>query len=544
MIHRTKFVIARQSVIRTLAGAAFVSATLSGCGGDDDAQAAVKQAGRSFTSISVGDSNSNPSYSEKSYKATEQALAAHAGNGNGYAQAAAVGVAMAKRGQAALASQQASRAENDAILQARIIRGMINEWLTMDAIAQAAGMFDPREDIREIQGIIELRRDDISKYESQMEHINAEISDRESKISDLRKLADEQRNQAGALELQIPRVSAQEGADIASQVREFTLRSDQYELEAQRIEGVVGQLRPGAREVSLNVGKARSQIDLLEKAIAELRERARSSEEDAQQARANANDAVQRINEAVDRYQSLRDNEVSAANERAISLVRGAINALRDAGDVVKQSAALNKADSQQLLAELTMRQAAGEREEALMYQSLLDAKISGDWQSAIDAALQQSQELTEAAKQAYLSAAASLRSARMRVDVADRLEATAARLEHLGGLEPEPADMPDEISEPDPIETDQPEQSALDQSGMMLEEIMAQVPEEMRDTVSGQLQGLLDALAAIDDADTLRAMLTQIDEQAASMPEEFAIGFNFVRRQILNRIDEIESDG
>lgn len=439
MIHPTKSVIANTTSICMLAGATIALAALTGCGSDDDAQAAVKQAGRSFTSIAVGDANSNPQYSEQSYKATEQALSSHAGDSDGYAEAAAVGVAMAKRGQAALASQEASRAENDALLQARVIRGMINEWLTMDAIAQAAGMFDPSEDISEIQGIIELRRQDIANYQSQMERINAEISEHESKIADLRSRAADQRNQAGALELQMSRVSAQEAAELAAQVREFTLRSDQYDLEAQRIEGVVGQLRPGAREVSLNVEKARSQIELLDKAVAELRERAQSSENDAQQARSNARDAAQRINDAIDRYQSLRDNEVSAANERAISLVRGAINALRDARDAVKQSASLDKADAQQMLAELTLRQAGGEREEALLYQSLVDAKINGDWQSYIENAQQQVQELTQAANQAYLDAAASLRGARVRGSAADRIEATAARLERLGGLEPEP---------------------------------------------------------------------------------------------------------
>lgn len=439
MIHRTKSVFSHPTALCMLSGVALSVLAISGCGGSDDAQAAVKQAGRSFTSIAVGDANSNPSYSEQSYKDTEQALSAHAGDANGYAEAAAVGVAMAKRGQAALASQKASRAENDAILQARVIRGMINEWLTMDAIAQAAGMFDPREDISEIQNIIELRRQDIASYQSDMERINAEISDHEAQIAQLRARANEQRNQAGALELQMPRVSAQEAAKLAAQVREFALRSDQYQLEAQRIEGVVGQLRPGAREVSLNVEKARSQIELLDKAVNELRDRAQSSQQDAQQARENAKAASQRINDAIDRYQSLRDNEVNSANERAISLTRSAINALRDARNAIKQSAALNKADAQQMLAELTMRQAIGEREEAMMYQSLVDAKISGDWQSYIEAAQQQAQELTQAAKQSYLDAASSLRSARVRGDVADRIEATAARLEQLGGLEPEP---------------------------------------------------------------------------------------------------------
>ncbi len=438
MTRRTQSVFARPITLCVLAGATLSLAALSGCGDSDDAQAAVKQAGRSFTSIAVGDANSNPTYSEQSYRDTEQALAEYAGSEDGYAEAAAVGVAMAKRGQAALASQKAAQAERESMLQGRVIRGMINEWLTMDAIAQAAGEFDPSEDISELEGIIELRKDDIASYQSSMERIEAEISDYESEIAQLRERASEQRNQAGALELQMPRVSAQEAAKIAAQVREFTLRSDQYALEAQRLDGIVGQLRPGAREVGLNVEKARLQIELLENATQELRDRAQASQADAQQAQQDAQAAQRRINEAVNDFQDLRDGQVVSANERAISLARSAITALRDANDAVKQSATLNKADTQQLLAELTSRQAGGEREEAMLYMALLDAKVTGDWQSMIDAAQQKADELEAETKQAYLDAASSLRSARIRGDVADRIEAAAVRLERLGGLEPE----------------------------------------------------------------------------------------------------------
>lgn len=468
MMHRTQSVFARSTIICTLAGASLSLMALSGCGSDNDAQAAVKQAGRSFTSIAVGDPNASPEYSEQSYQATEKALSEFTGKDDGYSQAAALGVAMAKRGQAALASQEASKAEKEAILQARVIRGMINEWLTMDAIAQAAGMFDPSKDISELQDIIKLRQQDIANYKSDMDRINAEISEHEAKIAELRVKAEEQRNQAGAIELQMPRVSAQEAAKLAEQVREFSLRSDQYELEAQRIEGVVGQLRPGAREVSLNVNKASSQVELLNTAIAELRDRAQASQQDAQQARQNARDTLQNINDAVDQYQALRDNEVNTANERAISLVRGAMSALRDAGDAVKQSAALDKADAQQMLAELTLRQAAGEREEAMLYQSLFDAKISGDWQSYIQNAQQQADELTQAAKQSYLDAASSLRSARVRGTAADRIEATAVRLEEMGGLAPETdEEYSDDTMTDEPLDnaepTDNPDENPED---------------------------------------------------------------------------------
>ncbi|MBM91827.1 MAG: hypothetical protein CMJ35_09485 [Phycisphaerae bacterium] len=550
MTHRT--LQSRFSPIQfaVLAGATLSLCFVAGCGDSAEAEAAVKKAGRTFNSIAVGDATTSPSYSQTQYTAAEQSLSQYAGSDNGFAEAAAVGVAVAKKGQAALASQRAASVENESRQQARVIRGMINEWLTMSAISQAAGMFDPTDGIIELQEIIELREEDIANYRREMQQINDEIAQHETKMADLRALASEQRNEAGGLELKMPRVSAQEAAELAKQVREYSLRADQYELEAMRIEGIVDQLRPGAREVSLNVEKARSQIELLGKATQELRDRAAASQNDARQALDNAEQAKQRITEALSAYQSFRDNEVQDASDEAISLVRGAITALRDANDAVKQVAALSKADAQQMLAEFAMRQAAGEREEAMLYMAIKDAKLAGNWDTLIDAANQKADELEEMGRQAFIDSASSLRSAHVRGDAADRIEATALRLEALGGLEPEP-EYEDPSSEPEfEEETETLDESGLedltaeDLSDMSLEEFLATLPEESREMMMQQFESQLEMLNTIDDPEMLYQILDQIDEQAAAMPEELAIGFEFVRQQIQKRIDELESEG
>jgi len=548
MTHRTLLHHTGPKQIILLAGATLSLGFVSGCGDSDDAKAAVKEAGRTFTSIAVGDANATPDYSEQQYRDTEQALSKYAGDENGFTEAAAVGVAVAKKGQAAFASQRAGHAEIEALHQARVIRGMINEWLTMDAIAQAAGMFDPSEEISDVESLIEMRRDDITDYRHQMEQTSSEISRHEAKIEDLRARADEQRNQAGGLELQIPRVSAQEAAELAKQVREFTLRADQYEFEADRIEGSVAQLRPYATEVAINVEKAESQVDLLGQAADELRKRASDSQNDANEARESAQQAVQRIDEAVRNYQSFRNGDVQDANDDAISFARGAINAVRDARDAVQQVAALNKADAQQMLAEFVMRQAAGEREEAMLYMSLSEANLSGDWESLIIAANQQADELEEMGRQAYLDSAASLRSSRIKGEAAERIEATAVRLESLGGIEPEPEFEDEYQDEPEEIETTD-ETSPADLSPeeiaeLSLEDMADMLPEDMREEFIEQMQTQMDMILSIEDPDALRQLMDTIDEQAAAMPEEFAAGSEWVKRQIQDRIDEIESDG
>ena len=213
----------------------------------------------------------------------------------------------------------------------------------------------------------------------------------------------------------MPRVNATQAAQLAEQVREFTLRADQFELEAIRIEGVVGQLRPQAREIGLNVEKARSQIELLNNAREELRERQQASQLDAQNAHENAQQTQSRITAAVEDYRSYRQNEARPANEKTLSLTRAALSSLRDARDAIKQVAALTKADATQMLADSLSRQAAGYREESLLYQSLLEARVRGDWDSMIQESDQSAAQLESDAAQAFRDAASALRSARIR---------------------------------------------------------------------------------------------------------------------------------
>lgn len=548
MTHRTNTRRPRPFQLAVLVGSTLCLGLAAGCGEGDETKQAVQEAGRAFTAVSLGDADASSGYSQQQYQQTEQQLSPLAGDTDGFAEAAAVGLAASRKGMAALASQQAVEIEKQALHQARVIRARISEWLVMDAIAQAAGQFDPSDDLDEIARLIKLRRDDIERYQSEMEQINDRIDQLEAQIEDLRGKANEQRNKAGELELQIPRVSAQQAADLAKQVREYTLRADQFDLEAMRTEGVVGQLRPEAREISLNVDKARSQVQLLQSSSEELRNRARASREDADLARQSAQETTKQIEQAVRDYQTFRDDDVQSANEKALSLIRGALNAVRDARDAAKQSAAINKAQTHQMLAQTAMRQANGEREEAMLYMALKETGITGNWDALINAANQQADEHEETARQAFLDAANALRSSRASGENAERIEATAKRLEALGGVEPEP-DQTDPTERPDESPMEDEPQAGLDPtaealSEMTLEEILGQVPEEMRNMVSEQIQSMLDALAMIDDVEMLRDMLDQIDEQAVSMPEEAAIGFEFVRQRVQNRIDEIESDG
>jgi hypothetical protein len=179
------------------------------------------------------------------------------------------------------------------------------------------------------------------------------------------------------------------------------------------------------------------------------------------------------------------------------------------------------------------------------VYEALAEAAIPGPHAENARAARQNAAESTEKTEQAFQSAASALRAVRSRGDASDRLRAAAERIDRLGGVEPEP--QPGE--EPMNDEADagmMPEDDSMAASfeGMTFEEILATLPEETRAMVEVQFQSQLDALNQIDDPEALRAALDAIDEQAAAMPAEFAVVIDYVRRQIQDRIDALESGG
>lgn len=410
----------------------------TGCSRSDDAQAAVRESARSFERVAVGNANASTKLAKDAYAEIESLNAEHAGSENGYAEAAALAVAQAKIGQAALASQEAAELEGESLRRARVIRGHINEWLTMSAIANAAGTFDPTDDLKEISSLISMRQEDISAYRTRKDQIESDIAGLVSKINDLESKSADERRQGAEIELSIPDVSATEGARLAERVREHTLRGDQYGLEAVRVQGRVDQLRPEAEEYVLNVRKAEEQIRLLEEARKELMQREESSEADAAEARAKAKAARDAIVQLAEEYEQFRSNEVDSINNQAISLARGASSAARDANKATAAIGSMTKASAQQLLAECLGRKADGHAEASIIYNTIAEAGIPGNWSSKVESELELAESTREEMRQAYQAAASAMRGARARGEAADKIEAAAARLDALGGVEPE----------------------------------------------------------------------------------------------------------
>ncbi len=425
-----------QAVLIALAASSMM---LGACSKSDDAKSASAQAGTEFRNVSVGDPTYSDEFSKKAYNTAASLTADHAGSDAPYGEAAAVAQSLAKLGLATLSANDASDAETQSLHKSRIIRGHLSEWIAMNAVAKASTNFDITADKAQLQELIELRNNDVVQYTKRMESLHEEIEAYRAQIADLDSKSQSERNEGARYELQMTSVSATQAAQLAQRVREHSLRADGYELESTRIQGLVGQLLPGAHEVELQVKKAKDQIELLQLSIDELDQRVRDSKTDSAKARADAEQARTAITSLVQELEDFRESTVIPANEQVISTIRQSIRAAGGATDTAKTSGSIAKASGQEQLARALSRQARGEAEMALLYQSIMESGLPGSWSSSAESHATRSEELYNESKQSFQDAASSLRRVRVRGESGEALEAAAARLDLLGGVEPEP---------------------------------------------------------------------------------------------------------
>jgi DNA-binding transcriptional MerR regulator len=430
---------ARRTLTRSIAAASLIAAVgmMHACG-QDEAQAAVRTANIQFEAIAAGDVNFRMDDVLAEYQDIESGVSEHAGAGTGYAEAAAVSLAQSKLGQAAHAAQESARAHSDAIRRVRVIRATLSEYLTLSAIAQAASLYNPDEDLAELRDITQLRQADADRYQAQKNEIDNQIADLEAKIAALRARAIAERHQAGNIKLSMTDVSAQRAAELAADAREFTLRADQYDLEADRISGRVGQLRPTAAEIALNAENAASQITMLQRSMDEATERARSSQQDASEARAAAAGARDRLANLANEFRNFHAETVETLGDKVTRLLRAAESDLSPARESLKVSAAATKASIKEALGSAHSRSATGHADAAAIYQSLADAGVPGDFARLAQESRAAMDESLTASGEAFAAAAAALRSIRVSGDARDRLEQAALRLDRLGGNEPD----------------------------------------------------------------------------------------------------------
>jgi hypothetical protein len=414
--------------LAVLAGLAGLSIGLTGCGDQDDAQAAVEDAYTEVTQLGGGASSASAEYADRVYTELVSALNSPASSDSPHAAYAQISLANAKTGVAQAPLAAARDAAAQITRQLRLTRSTFSEWQRWNARAEAASMVDVAAEIASLQAQSGEVAEAMSAARSALAQTQQQIAALRSESEDLLRRSKALRDEAAEIELEAASRSAVEAAEAAPRIRGLSREADGLEKDALLIATQADLLEPIARDRQLEIDRLTELAQLLDSRRTELRQREQNAKAEAADARAEAASLEESLNAGVADLRSLYTQDFLPAHERGertLSEAASTIGRARDAGEIATIASAvikLQQADAANLLADtqadlasvLGPMQAAG--------------VIAGDAQFATGLA-EQTEENYERARSAYADAADAFGRIRSR-DHAESLEALSNSLQ------------------------------------------------------------------------------------------------------------------
>lgn len=395
----------------------------------------------------------------------------------GTTEAAATLMGAAKSGVASSKAQASQTVEFTAREMGVLVRATTAKWQRLDAQAQAAAQISVDDELAEIAQLIEERRAERTTNEEAKAAFDAQVGELDTQIADFSGRAAAERDQAGALRLQISRVSASEAATLAEQIREFTLRADALDRRASELQTTRDQITPEAREAGLNVAKIELQLELLDRQRAEAQAREQRAQEDVRSARSAADSTASELRNQAAELLSFVDGELMTAIDGVSTQISGSQQATQNGQTITRESSQLTSAAALQARGILENRRSAALEEVSRVFVNIAAVGVMPNAAETAETLHTRAVEAHETASEAFTSAASSLRRVtligREFRGTSDRLKEAADTLDSLAatpfGEIPDltPATSDDEFAEDtfdDGFEDETPTDEALDE--------------------------------------------------------------------------------
>jgi len=354
----------------------------------------------------------------------------------GTTEAAATLMGAAKSGVASSKAQASQSLEFTAREMGVLVRATTAKWQRLDAQAKAAAQITVAEELAEIAGLIDERRAERTTNEQAKAGFDEQVAALGTQITEFEGKAGAQRDEAGKLRLQISRVSAAEAAALAEQIREFTLRADEFDRRASELTTARDQITPEAREASLNVEKIEMQLQLLDRQRAEAQAREQRAQEDAGSARAAADTVASELRNQAAELTAYVEGELMPAYDSVNSEISAAQQSTQQGRTVTRESSGLTTAALLQARGILENRRAAALEEVARVFEGIAASGVTPDAAQTAETLHNRALEAHESASAAFTSAASSLRGVRLVGrefrGTSDRLKEAADTLDRL----------------------------------------------------------------------------------------------------------------
>ncbi|MCC7388478.1 MAG: hypothetical protein IT431_06880 [Phycisphaerales bacterium] len=288
--------VGRAAVLAACAGTLW----LAGCGEDAD-ERTLTDASIKLASLSAGAGAPIPDQAAQSgFQAVIGSLQGLTGGDGAVAADASVLVSSAQRGLGLRAAGKAVVLQREMLTMFPSIRAQLEAWSRHNSAAQAAAAYDPTPEFARIDRDVRARQDEADKARAERARIDKQISELIAGVTSRMAQSGTFREQAGALQLQIAKVSATEGLRLTEQIRELSRQADGLEREARELKAQADNHQVELHGAEVSIGKLESQIKLLAESRASVQTRQSASQARAAQARGDAQQAAGVIASLVD----------------------------------------------------------------------------------------------------------------------------------------------------------------------------------------------------------------------------------------------------
>ncbi|MBL8963075.1 MAG: hypothetical protein KF787_09035 [Phycisphaeraceae bacterium] len=334
----------------------------------------------------------------------------------------------------------AARLEREADNKASVLRSVLATWVSENAEADAASLYDPAEAIRTSEQKAAEFDAKSREFARQRDDLAAQIKDFETRASAQLDQARAQDVAIAGLRDQAATVSATQAARLIEQAAERRKQTDQVRTQGSLLQMQADQLQPRSREAGLMVEQFEAQARTHRDAITDMKARDAQKKALAAASRASARAAAQEIDSQLAEIARLRSTSLSEAYDATIRAFQAANSSIAAARQDASLSAArVTEGKIRQGLGDAHWSRAHG----LLRYEGLL-RRLSlvvpalpnaADYEKRANEAAQEAVEALSNAKDAYEAASGAYRGAKVRGEAKAMLDMLAARLEAIARI-------------------------------------------------------------------------------------------------------------
>ncbi len=414
---------------------------IGGCDQSDPAAEAIDSVSRQLQALHGGQGVLAPAPRRAEvYDAAVLELRPHLDVSEPYRQAAARRLlSTVQAAQASLGMEGVGSLQEEALLTMSHARAIYETYRSAHALAEAARVYDPSEDLAELRSELSNREDLLDATRAEREAVAAQIEALEQQRQDRLAEARELRAEEQEVRERIAELSGQERLTLVRKATTVQRRADAKEVEAATLQARIERQRPDLSAIDDEIGRLEKQRELLLAAIQRVQERVQDNQETAQRAEERADQSTQKLRAVMNELTELMTGSLAEARSQVLSAQRESVRTAQPMSrlsSVERGDAAIKMATLQQDLADIERSRALDwellrglNRQLTRAQPPLPDAEIYE--QGAADAEARRIEAL-RAAAEAYAAARREYEAVAGRGEIGERVDALLASLAEL----------------------------------------------------------------------------------------------------------------